>query len=62
LTIAGEGVRVATFSGQIGAPATGAGEQTRQVFDAIGNLLASQGAGPDDLIKLTTYVVGFVCR
>ncbi|MGX6603126.1 RidA family protein [Micromonosporaceae bacterium Da 78-11] len=59
LTITSAAARVATFSGQIGGTgADGAAEQTRLVFAAIGALLASQGAGPEDLIKLTTYVVG----
>jgi len=63
LTITASGTPVATFAGQIATTATGtapagAAEQTRLVFAAIGDLLASQGAGPADLIKLTTFVVG----
>jgi enamine deaminase RidA (YjgF/YER057c/UK114 family) len=63
LTITAAGTPVATFAGQIattdaGTVPPGATEQTRLVFAAIGDLLASQGAGPPDLIKLTTFVVG----
>src|SRR3954451_21337141 len=63
LTITAAGTPVATFAGQIATTATGtvpagAAEQTHLVFAAIGELLASQGAGPPDLIKLTTFVVG----
>ncbi|MEW1568899.1 RidA family protein [Streptomyces sp. NPDC093509] len=64
LAITAPQTRVAVFSGQIdmSAPAAesprGAAEQTRAVFAAIAELLASQGAQPADLIKLTTYIVG----
>ncbi|WP_203824769.1 RidA family protein, partial [Actinoplanes palleronii] len=59
LTIVAAGTRTATFAGQIATDASaGAAEQTRLVFAAIGELLASQGATPSDLIKLTTFVVG----
>ncbi len=58
LSITAANTRVATFAGQVATPTDGAADQTRQVFAAIGALLASQGATPSDLIKLTTYVVG----
>lgn len=64
LAITAPQARVAVFSGQIdmSAPAAqpprSAAEQTRAVFAAIAELLASQGAQPADLIQLTTYIVG----
>ncbi|MGC4857198.1 RidA family protein [Micromonospora sp. DT4] len=64
LTITAANTRVATFAGQIATPTSagiipaGAANQTRLVFAAIENLLASQGAKPADLIKLTTFIVG----
>ncbi|MEU5785853.1 RidA family protein [Micromonospora lupini] len=64
LTITAANTRVATFAGQIAAPTSagavpaGAANQTHLVFAAIENLLASQGAKPTDLIKLTTFIVG----
>lgn len=63
LAITSAGTAVATFAGQIATTAAGSvpvgvAEQTRIVFAAVADLLASQGAGPPDLIKLTTFVVG----
>lgn len=63
LTITAPNTRVATFAGQIAMTSTGevpagAADQTRLVFAAIADLLASQGAKPSDLIKLTTFIVG----
>lgn len=63
LSIVDHTTAVATFAGQIGSTSTGtvpesAAEQTRQVFTAIRALLDSQHAGPADLVKLTTYIVG----
>ncbi len=64
LTITEANIRTATFSGQIGittpagAVPESAADQTRLVFPAIEKLLASQGAKPTDLIKLTTFIVG----
>lgn len=54
--------RVAYLSGQIGADTTGRVplsivEQTRLCFANIEGLLAELGAGPDALVKLTTFIV-----
>ncbi len=54
--------RVAYLSGQIGADTTGRvplsiAEQTRLCFANIEGLLAELGAGPDALVKLTTFIV-----
>ena len=35
-----------------------AAAQTRQIFENIGNILASQGASMSDVVEFTTYVVG----
>lgn len=35
-----------------------AAAQTRQVFENLGNILASQGASMTDVVEFTTYVVG----
>lgn len=42
-------------TGAVG-PAGDIGEQTRRVFDAIGQVLAEAGAGFQDIIKMTVYV------
>lgn len=35
-----------------------AAAQTRQIFENLGNILASQGAAMTDVVEFTTYVVG----
>ena len=35
-----------------------AAAQTRQIFENLGNILASQGASMTDVVEFTTYVVG----
>ncbi len=52
------------IAGQVGIDKDGnlagedAGSQTRQVFDNIGKILASQGATFSNVIEFTVYVVG----
>lgn len=53
---------IASFAGQVPVAADGSipedvSRQTRLVFDAIWALLRSQHATPQDIVKLTTFVV-----
>ncbi|MFP3988178.1 RidA family protein [Streptomyces sp. E11-3] len=59
--------RTIHISGQVGTLPDGSlagpdvATQTRQIFANIGELLASLGAGPGDLVKLTSFVSGVSC-
>ncbi|MFI6687715.1 RidA family protein [Streptomyces sp. NPDC050485] len=61
------GRRQIHISGQVGTLADGrlagpdAAGQTRQIFANIEQLLRSLGAGPADLVKLTSFVSGVSC-
>jgi enamine deaminase RidA (YjgF/YER057c/UK114 family) len=57
--------RLLFVAGQVGLDASGnlvgsgdAAAQTRQVFENIGQILSGVGASFDNVVELTTYVVG----
>lgn len=64
--VAAKGARTIHISGQVATDETGAlvggsdlGQQTTQVMRNLGRALASAGASFADVVKITTYVVGY---
>jgi enamine deaminase RidA (YjgF/YER057c/UK114 family) len=65
--VAARGERIVHVSGQVAVDADGRpvgvgdlGQQTEQVMDNLQTALAAAGAGFDDVVKITTYVVNYV--
>lgn len=64
--VVAKGARTIHISGQVATDETGAlvggsdlGQQTTQVMRNLGRALASAGASFADVVKITTYVVGY---